>query len=152
MLRDESDVHNDGSNAIFMPIDKIRTIPLFESCSAGFGAYADSTVIGYELAYIDSDWEAENTIAVKVKGDSMYHKIEDGDIVLVCKDMNYEDGDIVVARVEEDEAFVKRIRLYPNKIILESINPEYTDRVFVKEEMNSIHIEGTVTKIIRKTR
>ena len=79
----------------------------------------------------------------------MYPKIEDGDIVVVCKDMDYEDGQIVVARIGDDEAVVKRIHLFPDKLVLESINPEYMDRVFSKEQMNSVHIEGVVKKIIK---
>lgn len=90
-----------------LPADGIRRIPLFESVAAGFGAYADSTVIGYIPVYITSDWEAAQTIAIKVKGDSMYPKIEDGDIVVVCKDADYSDGQIVVARIGDDEAVVR---------------------------------------------
>ncbi|MCR4645026.1 MAG: XRE family transcriptional regulator [Oscillospiraceae bacterium] len=141
--------HVDNNNAEILPDKYLRRIPTFESCAAGFGAYADSTITGYQYLSIQSDWEAEHTIAVKVKGDSMYPKIEDGDIVIVCKDMDYEDGQIVVARIGDDEAVVKRIHLFPDKLVLESINPEYMDRVFRKEQMNSVHIEGVVKKIIK---
>ena len=141
--------HIDDNNAEILPDKYLRRIPTFESCAAGIGAYADSSVVGYQYLSIESDWEADNTIAVKVKGNSMYPKIEDGDIVIVCKDMDYEDGQIVVARIGEDEAVVKKIRIYPDKLVLESINPEYMDRVFKKEQMNSVHIEGVVRKIIK---
>ena len=143
------ELHVDKNNAEILPDKYLRHIPTFESCAAGFGAYADSTVIGYQYLSIESDWEAEHTIAVKVKGDSMYPKIEDGDIVVVCKDMDYEDGQIVVARIGDDEAVVKRIRIYPDELVLESINPEYMDRVFKREKMNDVHIEGVVRKIIK---
>ena len=132
-----------------LPKEKVRQIPLFESVAAGFGAFADSAVTGYIPVYIESDWESENTIAIKVKGDSMYPKIEDGDIVIVCKDMDYYDGQIVVARIDGDEAVVKRIRLSKTRLILESINKEYMDRVFEREEMNRVSIEGVVRKIIK---
>jgi repressor LexA len=141
--------HIDHNNAEFLPDKYLRRIPTFESCAAGLGAYADSSIVGYQYLNIESDWEAENTIAVKVKGDSMYPKIEDGDIVIVCKDMNYEDGQIVVARIGDDEAVVKRIRIFPDKLVLESINPEYMSRVFKKEQMNLVHVEGVVRKIIK---
>lgn len=137
-------------NAIQLEPHKIRMIPLYESAAAGFGAYANSTAVGCVPCYIESEWEAENSIAVKIKGDSMYPKIEDGDIVIICKDMGYEDGKIVVARIDEDDAVVKRLRLYPSKLVLESINPEYQDRVFEREEMNRVHIEGVVRTILKK--
>lgn len=128
----------------------VRMIPLYESAAAGFGAYADSTAVGCVPCYIESDWEADNSIAVKVKGDSMYPKIEDGDIVIICKDMEYEDGKIVVARIDDDEAVVKRLRLYPEKLVLESINPEYQGLTFEREDMNRVHIEGVVRTILKK--
>lgn len=140
---------NEESTADFLPSKRIRSIPLYESVAAGFGAYADSRVIGYEPMYIASDWEAQNTIAVKVKGDSMYPKIEDGDIVFVCKDMEYTDGSIVVARIDDDVAVVKRIRCFPAKLVLESINPEYQDRIFERDDMNRVHIEGVVRRIVK---
>ena len=124
-------------------------VPLYESVAAGFGAYADSSAVGIIPCCIESDWEAENSIGIKVKGDSMYPKIEDGDIVVVCKDMDYDDGQIVVARIDEDDAVVKRIHLYPTRLVLESINPEYQDRIFEREEMNRVHIEGVVRKIVK---
>lgn len=143
------ELHVDKNNAEILPDKYLRRIPTFESCAAGFGAYADSTIVGYQYLNIESDWEAENTIAVKVRGDSMYPKIEDGDIVIVCKNMEYTDGQIVVARIGDDEAVVKRIRILPDVLILESINPEYMDRVFKREKMNEVHIEGVVRKIIK---
>lgn len=137
-------------NAFQLPPENVRMVPLYESVSAGFGAYADSTAVGYIPSYIESDWEAENSIAIKVKGDSMYPKIEDGDVVIVCKDMEYDDGNIVVARIDGDEAVVKRIHLTPTRLVLESINPEYQDRVFDRDDMNRVHIEGVVRTILKK--
>ena len=137
-------------NAIQLEPHKIRMVTLYESAAAGFGAYANSTAIGSIPCYIESDWEAANSIAVKIKGDSMYPKIEDGDIVIVCKDMEYDDGKIVIARIDEDEAVVKRLRISPTRLVLESINPEYQDRVFEREDMNRVHIEGVVRKIIKE--
>lgn len=138
------------SNTIQLDQTGVRMIPLYESAAAGFGAYANSTAIGCIPCFIESDWEADNSIAVKIKGDSMYPKIEDGDVVIICKDMDYEDGKIVVARIDDDEAVVKRLRLYQNQLVLESINPEYQDRIFEKEDMNRVHIEGVVRAILKK--
>ena len=46
--------YEEGSNAIFLDSDKIRMIPLFESVSAGFGAYPDEQVIDYIPLYISN--------------------------------------------------------------------------------------------------
>jgi repressor LexA len=128
--------------------NNIRKIPLFESISAGFGAYADSKVIGYEAVYIESDYDAAETIAIKVKGDSMYPKIEDGDIIIVRKELDYKNGDIV-AVIIGDEGFVKRIKVSDDMLILESINPEYQNKIFKGKDMNCVKVVGTVKKIIK---
>lgn len=145
----ETDIHS-APTAVELPQSHIRMVPLYESAAAGFGAYANSCAIGSIPCYIASEWEAENSIAIKVRGDSMYPKIEDGDIVIVCKDMEYDDWKIVVARIDEDEAVVKRLRIYTEKLVLESINPEYQDRVFERDDMNRVAIEGVVRRIIKE--
>ena len=78
---DTSPAKPDPPNAVRLPQEIVRMVPLYESVAAGFGAYADSSAVGIIPCCIESDWEAENSIAIKVKGDSMYPKIEDGDIV-----------------------------------------------------------------------
>jgi repressor LexA len=130
---------------------KIRMIPLYQTVSAGFGTYADNMVIGYEPVYIESDYEAENTIAIVVQGDSMYPKIENGDIVVVLKQNYFENGDIIVAIPlnGEDNGYVKRAFEYTDKLVLESINASYPPMEFRGEEMNNICIVGVVKKIIK---
>lgn len=95
-------------NADILPTEKIRMIPVFESVSAGFGAYACSDVSDYIPLYIQSDYEAEETICIKVKGDSMYPKIEDGDLVVVRKQSSVDSGQIAVVLVDGDNGYVKK--------------------------------------------
>ena len=59
------------------------------------------------------------------------------------------DGFIVLARIDDDVAVVKRIRCFPAKLVLESINPEYQDRIFERDDMNRVHIEGVVRRIVK---
>lgn len=133
-----------------LPPSCIRAVPLFETVSAGFGAYADSSRIGFMPVYIKSDYEAENTLAVKVKGDSMFPKIEDGDTVVVCRDMEWHNGDIVVALIDGDEGVVKRAFRSADHLTLESINPMYPPRRFDLEEMNRVQIVGKVRMIVKE--
>lgn len=129
----------------------IRIIPLYKSVSAGFGAHADDYVIGYEPVYIESDYDAKNSLAIVVKGDSMYPKIESGDIIIVHKQSDFDNGDIIVVIPLDgtDSGFVKRAFLSKDKLTLESINNAYPSMEFEGEEMNSIHVVGVVKKIIK---
>lgn len=130
--------------------ENIYMIPIFRSVSAGFGAYADNHVIGYEPIYLNNPSEAEETIAIAVKGDSMYPKIEEGDLVIVHKQDYFENGDIVVAVVcGEDDGFVKRAFKSDTKLTLESINPAYPPMIFSGAKLNEIKIMGVVKKIIK---
>lgn len=128
---------------------KIKLIPVFESVSAGFGSYADEHVIDYMPLYIESDYDAGNMLAIKVKGDSMYPKIENGDIVAVRKQSDFENGNIVVILVDGDEGLVKKIYQDSEKVKLVSINPEYPDKLFYGEEADRLKIVGVVKQIIK---
>ncbi|WP_019678189.1 LexA family protein [Ruminococcus flavefaciens] len=130
--------------------NNIYMIPIFKSVSAGFGAYADDQICGYEPIYLESKREAEETIAIAVRGDSMYPKIEEDDLVVVHKQDYFENGDIVVAVVcGENDGFVKRAFQTEEKLTLESINPSYPPMIFSGSKLDDIKIMGVVKKIIK---
>lgn len=145
-LSDRNEYH--GFNVLNK--DNIYMIPIFGSVSAGFGSYADNQILGYEPVYIENPHEAEETIAITVKGDSMYPKIEEGDLVIVRKQNYFENGDIVVAVIcGENDGFVKRAFQSKNKLTLESINTQYPPFVFSGSELDEVKILGVVKKIIK---
>ena len=138
------------NSAELLPQRGLRFVPVFETVAAGFGAYADSCPVGVVADYIESDYDAANTLAIKVKGDSMYPKIEDGDLVIVRRDVDWYDGSIVVALIDGDEGVVKRIFQTPTRLTLESINPAYPPRRFEREEMNRVQVVGVVKMILKE--
>lgn len=125
-----------------------RIVPIYESVSAGLGINAEDYVIGYTPATIRSDKEASETIAIKVKGDSMYPRIMDGDIILVHKQPTAENKETAVVRID-DSYVVKQFIKESDRIVLHSHNPEYMDREFVGEDMNRVEIIGVVTSLQR---
>ena len=143
----ESVKEEPNANMILPP--KFYNIPLYESVSAGFEQYADSQILEYIQLYIDSSSVARDTLAIKVKGDSMYPKIEDGDIILVQKTGTIESGRIGVVMIGED-AFVKRIEYDRKSLRLISINPEYSPKIFTGKEAESVQIVGRVYRIIKE--
>ena len=128
-----------------------RVIPVFESVSAGLGINASDYVIDYIVQYIRSDLEASETMGIKVKGDSMYPKIEDGDIIIVHKQFEIDNKKLAVVRVD-DSYLVKQFIKENDRIILHSLNPEYQDKEFIGEDMNRVQIVGQVTAIQKDTR
>ena len=145
-----TDENLESQNGIVLEKNNIYMIPIFKTVSAGFGAYADDQICGYEPLYLESQREAEETLAIAVKGDSMYPKIEEDDLVVVHKQDYFENGDIVVAVVcGENDGFVKRAFQTEEKLTLESINPSYPPMIFSGSKLDDIKIMGVVRKIIK---
>lgn len=137
------------SNAVFLDRQQIRLIPLYETVSAGLGAYAVNNAVDYIPLYIPSRSEAEETICITVAGDSMYPKIEEGDVIQVHKQESVDSGTIAVVLLDGEEGLVKRIEYGKNRIELHSVNPMYPPMRFEGPEMQRIRIVGAVKKVIK---
>ena len=137
------------SNATILPQEKIRMIPVYESVSAGFGAYADNYILEYIPLFISSDEEAHNTLCIKVQGNSMYPKIEDGDSIQVLKQDWCEPGQVAIVLIDDENAVVKKVQYDKSSITLLSFNPEYAPRVFKGAERDRLKILGIVRKVIK---
>jgi repressor LexA len=85
--------------------------------------------------------------ALEVKGDSMIEAgINDGDIVVIREQNTANNGDIVVALIEDAEATLKRFRRRGNMIALEAANPAYETRV-IPDHM--VKVQGRLVGLIR---
>lgn len=127
---------------------KTFNIPVFESVSAGFGAYASSAVIDRIPMFFVHETDAQATIAVKVCGDSMYPTIEDGDTVVVRKTDTVDSGTVAVVLCE-DEGYIKKIEYTDNKVILRSFNPLYPPITFEGADILRLRVVGKVIKVIK---
>src|SRR5690606_4500462 len=86
--------------------------------------------------------------ALEVKGDSMIEAgIHDGDTVIIRRCDTAENGDIVVALVEQEEATLKRLRKKGSTIALEAANPEFKTRIFGPDQVD---IQGRLVGLIRR--
>lgn len=125
--------------------NNIYRIPVFESVSAGFGAYAVNEIVDYIPVVIKNSYDVDDTIAIKVSGDSMYPKIEDGDIIVVRRQTSVDSGDIAVVLLDNDEGLVKKVIYGPTWIELHSINSEkYPPRRFNGAEVQRLRVVGLV--------
>ena len=86
--------------------------------------------------------------ALEVRGDSMIEAgIHDGDTVIIRRCSQAENGDIVVALVEKEEATLKRLRKKGSTIALEAANPEFKTRIFGPDQVD---IQGRLVGLIRR--
>ncbi len=86
--------------------------------------------------------------ALEVKGDSMIDAgINEGDIIIVRRCDTADNGDIIVALVEKEEATLKRLRRKGASIALEAANPNYETRIFGPDQVD---IQGKLVGLIRR--
>ena len=86
--------------------------------------------------------------ALEVRGDSMIEAgIHDGDTVIIRKVNTANNGDIIVALVEKEEATLKRLRKKGSAIALEAANPAYETRIFSPDQVD---IQGRLVGLIRR--
>lgn len=85
--------------------------------------------------------------ALEVRGDSMIEAgINDGDIVVIREQDHAENGEIIVALIEGQDATLKRLRKKGGAIALEAANPDYETRVYRADQ---VAIQGRLVGLIR---
>lgn len=121
-----------------LPMPEMRQIPLLGTIACGEPILAAENVEDQ----IDIPKHIRADFALRCKGDSMINaRIFDGDIVYIRQQITVENGDIAAVLID-DEATLKRVRLFDDHISLEPENPQYKPIVLWGEEMNSVRILG----------
>ena len=134
-------------NAIAVEPIYATELPLMGRIAAGVPIEAISE-ISHHIAVPGSMLSGKGQhYALEVKGDSMIEAgINDGDIVVIREQVTAENGDIVVALVEDAEATLKRFRRRGNTIALEAANPAYETRVYPD---HMVKVQGRLVGLIR---
>ena len=129
--------------------EHLYNIPVYETVSAGFGATAVDNIIDYIPLPFNTKNEAEQTLCIKVKGDSMSPKIEDGDLIQVIKQTSVDSGNVAVVLIDNEEGLVKKVEYDNNYIKLISFNPYYPPIEFKGKDVLRVVVVGKVKRIIR---
>lgn len=139
----KSDVNIDSN--VFPINDTPVKVPVVGRISAGLPILAQENIEGYEFAPSSMIKEGFEYFYLKVQGDSMNLKFNDGDIVLVQKQDELENNEIGVILVNGYDATVKKYKSENGLVILEpmSTNPENTVQVYNPKDI-SIKIIGKV--------
>jgi len=86
--------------------------------------------------------------ALEVAGDSMIDAgILDGDTVILQRRETAENGAIVVALIDDNEATLKRLRSKGNSVALEPANQSYETRIFPPDR---VKIQGQLIGLLRR--
>ena len=126
--------------------EDIKKIPMLGKIAAGTPIEAISNydqLIEVPKNYLLS----EESFALTVEGDSMVEEgIFDGDTVLISKITNVNNGDIVVALIDKEEATLKKFRKKGDSIALEPSNKSYETKIYSSDR---IKIQGCLVNLIR---
>ena len=130
---------------------KAVRIPVLGKVAAGIPISAIEDVLDYE-DISDDMARTGSFFALKIKGDSMSPKIENGSVVIVRQQHYADNGNIVVAIVNGDDAVCKKLVKSQNGITLVSINTNYDPMYFSTADIDELPVKilGKVVEIRTK--
>ena len=135
-VRKDSD--NTSSISGIIPFPKMKKVPLLGTIACGEPILAQENID----SYINMPEDVGCSFALRCKGDSMINaRIFDGDIVYIREQPDVENGEIAAVLID-NEATLKKVYKYPNRIELRPENPTMKPLEYEGEEMNNVRIIG----------
>ena len=129
------------------PANDVRELPLLGKIAAGTPIAA----MQHErerLPVPESMLGKGDHYVLEIEGDSMIEAgILNGDLVVIRKGDTANNGEIVVALVEGEEATLKRLRRKGGSIALEPANRNYETRIFGPDQ---VEVQGKLVGLIRR--
>ena len=128
--------------------NEIINIPLIGSIAAGEAIEAIENA--NDFISVPSSMTSPNGkyFGLKVKGLSMIDEgIYDGDIAVIRKTNNVENGKIAAVLTQDNEVTLKTVKFEKNKVILVPANQSYQTKEY---NVGEIQVQGTLSGIIRK--
>jgi repressor LexA len=154
-LADDGDAN--GSGRVIRPnfrshpkaVDSIPSvaIPVMGRIAAGTPIEALQEQM-HEISVPESMLSRGEHYALEVKGDSMINAgILDGDTVIIERSERADNGEIIVALVDDHEATLKRFRRRGDRVALEAANPRFETRIYRPEQ---ITVQGKLIGLWRR--
>lgn len=124
----------------------IRDVPLVGRIAAGSPILAEEDI--EDVYPLPANLVGRDPVfMLTVRGDSMVDAgILDGDLVVVRRQQDADNGDIVAALIDGEEATVKRLKKEQGRVTLIAENPEYAPMVFT----DGVEILGRVVSVLRQ--
>ena len=126
----------------------VRDVPLLGRIAAGSPILAEEDI--EDILPLPTQIVGNDPVfMLRVRGDSMVEDgIHDGDLVVIRRQADADDGDIVAALIDGEEATVKRLRRSFGKVTLVPANPAYEPMVFTE----GVQVLGRVVAVLRRLR
>jgi len=132
-----------------LSLEELNTVnlPIVGRVSCGNGVVAYEEVEGYEPT--PKTWiRGGEYFYVRATGDSMNNaRIYDGDLLLIRKQDDVEDGEIAAVLINEI-VYLKRVFKNDGMLVLQSENPNYAPIFKTDEDQDSIKVLGKLKKVV----
>ena len=128
--------------------EKGQLIPVLGNVVAGIPIEAVEEILDWEEISVKLARTGE-FFGLKIQGDSMSPRILEGDVVIVKQQPDADSGDIVIAKVNGDDACCKRLIKNKDGITLQSLNPNYEPMYFSRDDIleRPVTIIGKVVEL-----
>lgn len=138
-------IKNFGGQSLY---PETRKIPIVGTIKCGANGIAYEDIGAYLL--IDETLHGD-LFALRTKGDSMQDKgIDEGDIAIIRKQEELENGEIGAFLIDGEEATLKRYVVMDVGIVLEPCNSHYQARYFINSDINRVKILGKLVEIRKR--
>lgn len=134
-----------AAEAVDPASESMTGLPLMGRVSAGHPIEA---IEDPEWVQVPARLARKATYALRVQGDSMRdEQIEDGDLVLLNQRTTAEDGETVVALIDDGLATLKRLYRTPDGLRLQPANPDYAP---LHRPLGAVEVIGVVIAVLRE--
>ncbi len=126
-------------------------IPVLGRVQAGIPIDSIEEILDYEEIPENMASQGE-FFGLIIRGDSMFPKIVEDDVVIVRKQSDCDNGDIAVVLINGNEATIKKIKKTPSGITLVPLNVNYECMSYSIAEIESLPVTiiGKVVELRRK--
>ena len=143
LIRKPEDIFNEKS----LNLNKTVDLPIYGKIAAGTPIEAISNTDSSITIPSDMINKGEH-YALKISGDSMINEgINNNDIAIIKKTKLANNGEIVVALIDNEEATLKSFKKTNTSIVLSPANDLYESKSY---NSNRVQIQGILVGIIRK--
>lgn len=135
--------------------DTVITFPVLVEVAAGFDKMPMENWNGEQIEVTEGMLHGrprEDFFAMRVRGDSMYPELHDGDILLILRQTTIErSGEIGVIDYGDGEATIKKIEYVPGEdwMRLIAVNPMYPPRTITGTDLEQCRVLGVPRLLFR---
>jgi repressor LexA len=143
-------LYKDMSNEQTAPAHTSVRIKVYGTVPAGIPTEAITDIVDWQD--IPQEWTTggREYFGLKVRGDSMYPKYQNGDTIICRKQPDCESGQDAVVYVNGCDATLKRVLKQKEQIVLQPINSAYEPRIYRYDDIaHPVIIAGVVIELRR---